>query len=352
MLKYEQEKTTYMAHLDHLREQVILNEALDAVRRTADLDLTVIEYQPPDGDALLELTAPTAHGRLLADVKVARNFATLGTVAHRFAQLPPNLYPLLVAPYITRAMAERCRQLNLQFIDTAGNAYLTMPGLTVFVTGEPRPATLAEEIPYRAYTEVGMKTIFALLCDPELADATYRDIARAAKVGLGTLGPIIKELENRGHLVQRGRRRVLAGTRELMEAWVTRYPDTLRPKLVRNRYQCEVDRLFALDPTRLKAYWGAEVAAEHLTGFLRPEHFTLYVQGDTKRFLTEARGRLDLNGNTELLQVFWDFPAMNDHQDLVPPLLVYADLMATQDGRNLETAHLLYERYLEPLHRP
>lgn len=340
-----------MAHIDLRREQATLNEALDAVRRTADLDFTVLRYQPPEGDALVELATPTAHVRLLVNVKVARNFATLGTVATRFAQMPPDIYPLLVAPYITRAMAERCRQLRLQFIDTAGNAYIAVPGLTVFITGEPRPVTLAEETQYRAYTEVGMKTIFALLCDPELADATYRDIAHAANVGLGTLGPVIKELENRGHLVQRGRRRILAGTRELMEAWVTRYPDTLRPKLVRNRYQCEVERLLMLDLMRLKAYWGGEVAAEHLTGYLRPEHFTLYMHGDTKTILTEARGRLDLNGNTELLQVFWNFPATQDYPELVPPLLVYADLMATQDGRNLETARVLYERYLEPLHR-
>jgi hypothetical protein len=32
---------------------------------------------------------------------------------------------------------------------------------------------------------------------------------------------------------------------------------------------------------------------------------------------------------------------------LVPPLLVYADLLATGDARNLETAALIRERYLE-----
>lgn len=32
--------------------------------------------------------------------------------------------------------------------------------------------------------------------------------------------------------------------------------------------------------------------------------------------------------------------------DAVPPLLAYADLMATTDSRNLETARMIHDRYL------
>jgi hypothetical protein len=336
-----------------LREQTILDEAVDAVKRTAALELRVVPHALPRdrGDALLEANAPTGQVQFVAEIKTARHFATIGMIKERLIHLTPGVYPMLVAPYITRALAEHCRELQLPFIDTAGNAYINVPGLTIYVTGEPRPVLLKSDPPrYRAYTEVGMKVIFALLCEPELTDATYREIARAAQVGFGTVGPIIKDLENRGHLVQRGRK-TLVNTRELMEAWVTRYPDALRPKLFRNRYQADVDRLQALDLGGLKAFWGAEVAAQRLTGYLKPEHFTFYLRGDAKPLLTKARMRLDLNGNTELLQAFWDLPENPAHPDLVPPLLAYADLMATQDGRNLETAHLLYERFLEPLYR-
>jgi len=338
-------------HHDPLREQAVLNEAIEAVRRTAGVDLRIAPHAPPLGDALLEVDIPTGV-QFVAEIKAARYFATIGMVKERLAHRAPGIHPLLVAPYITRALAERCRELQLPFIDTAGNAYINVPGLTIYVTGEPRPATLkAATLHYRAYTEVGMKVIFALLCDQELADETYREIARAAQVSFGTVGPVIKDLENRGHLVQRGRRKTLVNTRELMEAWVTRYPDALRPKLFRNRYQADVDRLQALDLRELKAFWGAEVAAQRLTEYLKPEHFTLYLRDDAKPLLTQARMRLDLNGNTELLQAFWDLPENPAHPDLVPPLLAYADLMASQDGRNLETARLLNEQFLEPIYR-
>ena len=143
---------------DPIREQTVLNESLEAVRRTAGVDLRIVPYAPPFGDALLEANAPTTRAQFVAAIKTARNFATIGMVKERLAHLAPGIYPLLVAPYITRALAERCRELQVLFIDTAGNAYINVPGLTIYVTGEPRPATLKAAAPhYRAYTEVGMK---------------------------------------------------------------------------------------------------------------------------------------------------------------------------------------------------
>jgi hypothetical protein len=45
-----------------------------------------------------------------------------------------------------------------------------------------------------------------------------------------------------------------------------------------------------------------------------------------------------------MLDTFWDWPADPASPDIVPPILVYADLMATHDPRNLEAARLLYDR--------
>jgi hypothetical protein len=55
----------------------------------------------------------------------------------------------------------------------------------------------------------------------------------------------------------------------------------------------------------------------------------------------------DHTGNVEILDAFWNFDAIPDN-DLVPPVLVYADLLATNDGRNAEAAKLIYEQRIEP----
>ena len=187
-----------------------------------------------------------------------------------------------------------------------------------------------------------------MLCQPALAEATYRDLARAAGVALGAVGPVVGDLQARGFLVQR-ENKTLTNTQKLIEEWVTRFPDTLRPKLLRGRYQADRDRLLALDLRVHHGYWGGEVAGQRLTGYLKPERFTVYLEGEQKTLLTQARMRLDPNGNTEVLQAFWNLPADEKYADVVPPLLAYADLMATEDGRNLETARLIYEQFLEPI---
>jgi hypothetical protein len=92
----------------------------------------------------------------------------------------------------------------------------------------------------------GIKVVFALLYQPELAEATRRNLAEAAQVALGTVRPVIEDLENRGYIVQR-EKKVLTNTKKLMEKWVARFPDALRPKLFKNRYQADTDRLPTLD---------------------------------------------------------------------------------------------------------
>ena len=334
-----------------IRETEILEKALAALPRTAGLHGRITEaepHQPACGDALIEIKTANRAYPFVAEVKNVRHFATISLVKDQLGCAKRGVQPLLVAPYITRALAEHCRALHLPFLDTAGNAYLEAPGLTVYVTGEPRPADVQDDIRYRAFTPAGMKVVFVMLCQPALAEATYRDLARAAGVALGAVGPVVGDLQARGFLVQR-ENKTLTNIQKLIEEWVTRFPDTLRPKLLRGRYQADRDRLLAFDLRVHHGYWGGEVAGQRLTGYLKPERFTVYLEGEQKTLLTQARMRLDPNGNTEVLQAFWNLPADQKYADVVPPLLAYADLMATEDGRNLETARLIYEQFLEPI---
>lgn len=40
---------------------------------------------------------------------------------------------------------------------------------------------------------------------------------------------------------------------------------------------------------------------------------------------------------------FWNFPTK---PDIAPPLLVYADLVATAEPRNLEVAKMIYDEHI------
>ena len=102
------------------------------------------------------------------------------------------------------------------------------------------------------------------------------------------------------------------------------------------------------------ARWGGEYGAEKLTRYLKAEHFLIYAPGTPPTALmAKARMRLATDGNTEILEMFWHPELIAQPTDIAPPLLVYADLMATTDGRNIEAAKEVYERFLEPIvHQP
>ncbi len=51
----------------------------------------------------------------------------------------------------------------------------------------------------------------------------------------------------------------------------------------------------------------------------------------------------DPDGDIEILAKFWDFEDEWRGRGLAPLPLVYADLIATGDPRNIETARNLYE---------
>jgi hypothetical protein len=63
--------------------------------------------------------------------------------------------------------------------------------------------------------------------------------------------------------------------------------------------------------------------------------------------VAKHRLRADPEGNIEILDMFWDFPTEPTMPDVVPPILVYADLVLTLDPRNMEVARLIREKYID-----
>jgi hypothetical protein len=289
-------------------------------------------------------------------VQTRRHIDRLAALGHIKAQFDHRgERGLLFAPYITQAIARQCRQLDLAFLDSAGNVYLREPGLHVYVTGE-RPEQPIARGARGGGTASALRVVFVLLCEPALLNAPYREIARAAGVALGTIGWVFLDLEARGHIAgrrQSGNRRFLEPMR-LFDEWVTNYPIKLRPKLHARRFRAEdPDWWKRADLAGVDACWSGEVAAHRLTQYLRPSTCTVYIEPEgaseqtprrLTRFVAANRLRADQRGDIEVLDAFWKLHTAPDYPDVVPPILAYADLIATLDPRNLEVANMIRER--------
>jgi hypothetical protein len=331
-------------------ESTICTEALEALRRTTGVTARLIEEGAvtPPGDPLVEIAHNGREYLYLAEVQAVHRFETPGQLKHRWPHRAVEHETLLVARYITREVAARCRELKLQFIDTAGNAYLEREGLFVYVVGQHR-SPHAAPARFRAQTRAGLQVTFALLCQPELLRQNYRTIAASADVALGTVAQVMRDLEARRFLDARNAPRFL-DPRRLLHEWVSHYPK-LRAKLNARRFDAT-----GLDTSanlaRYNAYWGGEVAADKLTGFLKPSHITIYARPPIAPLVAATRMKADANGGIEVLDVFWNELRAETVADIVPAVLVYADLAVSNDSRNIEAARLVYERHIEPRFHP
>jgi hypothetical protein len=312
-------------------------------------------------DWLLRIRVQETELRFYAEVKINITKTGLGMLLLQKDKFP---YPiLLVTNYVTTQIAEQLKKENIQFIDTAGNAYINKPPLYIFVKGNKPPDIFLHL--KRAFKPTGLKVIYAFLCNPNLLNKTYRDIAKVADVALGTVGWIIRDLKEMGYLLDMGKRGYkLIRKEDLLTRWLTDYPEKLRPKLLLGRFRGPQDWWQQKTLDLQYAQWGAEVAAAKLTKYLKPQIITIYITPQQlTTLLTENRLKKDPEGDIEILRRFWTqtlflweykgekLPVPMEMgrpvlEDVVNPILIYADLMATGDQRNIETAKVIYEQYL------
>ncbi len=350
-----------MQHQANTDERQLLLEATEKFTATTGVPLRVAAYEHPIGkdriiDALVHVGGVTGPNTYAVEMKRYLTMAKLGLAAQQLKEAPYK--GMLVTDYVNTNMADRLKEMNLAFIDLAGNAYLNEPPIFVYIKGNrPLEKKLlgATQKPTRAFQPTGLKMLFGLLTNPELLHQPYRDIADATGVALGTVGWVFTDMREHGLLFEgKGRERRLTQKRRLVEEWVAAYPDKLRPKLRLGRYRAPTHHWWGnvnLEPH--KAQWGGEVAAAKVTHYLKPEKTVIYADAIPARLIVENELRTDRDGDVEILQRFWKPQNVvqatnraNLPANIVPPLLVYADLMATADDRNVETAKMIYEKFL------
>ena len=318
----------------------ILTLAADTLKQTTGINYT-IKPGDKDSDNRIILEFPDRRRKREFAVEIVRNPA--GGTANEMAAMKRRR--LLVTNYVNPKLAERLRNLGVQFMDCAGNAYINTGATFLYVKGNKLGNTVNDQ-PARLFKRGGLHVLFVLLCNPDLIRAAYREIAVKAGVALGTAAWVINNLQAEGYIIEPAHKyRRLVKRDTLLRLWLVGYEQTLRPRLLVNRYHAEKHDWW-INANPGQGQWGGEVAAYKMTNYLKPEIITLYAPKLPDHLLLENRLRLDPLGEIEVIEPFWNFEYPEKTDDLVPPLLVYADLMIRADGRTTETAKMVYEQFL------
>ncbi|MBR9978664.1 MAG: hypothetical protein KFH87_11310 [Bacteroidetes bacterium] len=251
---------------------------------------------------------------------------------------------ILLADYLTEEVAAILRALGVQYLDMAGNAFISAGAVYIHIEGMRRRGRAEDGTASNAFGWAGLKVLFTLLCAEYIRNAPYREIANAAGVALGTVAGVMADLEKRHFIIAVNGAVRLREERELVKLWVTGYIEKLRPKLLLERY--DTNATLDMHTMRQFALLGGETAAARLHHFLVPGLDTLYITGQQVTLIQQLRLRKSKKGRLEVRKQFWNFEYPEKKYGIVPPLLVYADLMAVADPRTIEAAEMVYDKYL------
>jgi hypothetical protein len=261
---------------------------------------------------------------------------------------------IVLTDFVTTHMGNLLREHNVQFLDTCGNAFINHKPFYVYVIGNrpKHPPTIKRQTaPSKLITTTGLKIVFALLVEPNLVNATYRQIARKAGAALGAIPPVIRELKEEGFVAGRKGALRLLYKEKLFTKWVEHYPTKLRRKQKYASFLVDANDWWRDFPNEdYDVVWGGETAAALLTNHLTPEVHTAYLPKEQRNlFIQLAKLRpareavIQGTHEIELLEPFWHW---NVQQTIAPKLLAYADLVQTGEARNLEIAKLIYKGHL------
>lgn len=250
---------------------------------------------------------------------------------------------MLVAGRLHPAIKKRLQEEGITYLEENGNIFILNDGTYVFIDTN-KPLKTEKSSSKKAFTKTGLKLVFNFLIDPELVNARQRTIAEKSGVSLGTVPKVIKTLKDEGFLIVHKNNYLWEGRKDLLDRWINDYDQILKPKLFRACYELREDWQ-NLKLNQGETYWGGEPAGDLLTGYLRPEEFILYSNESPVNLMKNYSLRPNAEGELFVYEKFWK----GDSGPVVPPFLVYADLILKEDKRCRETAQKIFDEYIQPV---
>ncbi|MET0637767.1 MAG: type IV toxin-antitoxin system AbiEi family antitoxin [Chitinophagaceae bacterium] len=257
---------------------------------------------------------------------------------------------MVIAENIFPTLKQELRERKIAYLDAAGNIFVHNAQFYIWLDGNKyvNPATTVKN---RAFTKTGLKVVFYFLIKGTAINETYQQIAVATDVAIGNMKNILDGLKEAGYILQLDEKRLeIVNKAALRDRWLTGYREVLQPSLLIGTYRIsnreKLLNWHALPIEGNEIFWGGEPAAQMMTDHIRPEILTIYTDNEYYPFVDKWKLMPNKKGDVRIYRKFWK-EFQQDNISLAPPLLVWADLQLTNDPRNLETAEIIYDKYLK-----
>jgi hypothetical protein len=334
-----------------MEEKQIIQAAIQHFNQLTGLKMNEV-YQPDkrlpknrEPDTCVEIQAQGKTYTFWVEVKNELRQVHLGHLIQQLAQDRDNW--LLICQYLSKPNRKHLKEEGINYLDASGNCNIRSGALLLFINDQ-QVAPQRQSNTGKLWKPAGLRLIFSLLLKPELINEPYRFIAKQSKLGLGTIGALLQELEKEKYFSRYNQNYNFENREALLNRWTETYYAILRPKLMQGRFRfaSPKDRDNWKNVQLKQVFWGGEPAGALLTKFLHPEKFTVYSDMPKTEVMKQLRLVPSPDGEVELLKTFWNTEnTKTQFLQTVPPLLAYAELNASMDSRNREIAERIKKQY-------
>lgn len=308
-------------------------------------------------DLVMTVNTPSGTRYFVAEVKsVGQPRAARDAVNQlwRYRENRPDVVPIFIAPYISPASAEVCKQDSTNYLDLVGNCQLVFDN--AFIEREGRPNIYTEKRDLRSlYSPKASRVLRVLLVTPGKA-WKIQDLAKEAEVSLGLSSNVKKLLEDREWIRKTEDGLVLLEPEKLLVEWAENY--SFRKNRVRDCYSLdpipdlEAGLAEACRQRNLRYALTGFSAAARLAPMVRSPRAMAYVEKPLDELIVSLELKEVTSGaNVTLLEpydagIFYGAREMGG-VCLASPVQVYLDLKGFR-GRGEEAAAKLLDEVIRP----
>ena len=253
---------------------------------------------------------------------------------------------ILISDYIPKAVKKYLKEKNQSYLDAAGNAFITDQQAFVIYIETNKNSPIFSKKSNRAFSKSGLKMIYQILVDAHILNKPYRYIGEASQISIDTVRHVLKDLLRDKYIVKVNEKEFKLINKEgLLQEWITYFNKILRPKLnQRNFNPISKNIRSSISPANVSI--GGELAAEYLSDYLIAESAIIYTNEPFFELAKSSGWIPATDGKITLIEPFW--AEKEAPKKIVNSILIYADLLNNPTPRNLETAEIIYNKYVKP----
>ncbi|HUH03204.1 MAG TPA: type IV toxin-antitoxin system AbiEi family antitoxin [Kofleriaceae bacterium] len=267
--------------------------------------------------------------------------------AHLLAEQAGADVPVIVAERIGAEVGRVIRDAGANYVDARGNLDLILgPGYVAHIEGRSGEISPARG---RSLGLAGYRVLFTVLAQPTKVWPSIRALADAAGVSRQPAHDALQRLTQDACMARTSVGYHLLPERygRVLDSWLGGYASVVRPKILLATLRrpetapSELER--ALEGWDREWRFGGTAASFRLTGHYRGPTTIVHVRGPVAGLARELGARPDTAGNLVVLGIPGEAAMSAPRADVVHPLLIYSELMASADERARESARDLLE---------